>query len=183
MELMDALRTRRAIREFTSESVEEATIEELIEAAVLAPSAMNLQPWRFAVVVGTERLHKLGIEAKRYAAAHFPAGSPLHAHVTNLNFEIFHGASALVIVCAVDGGTQSAEDCCLAAESLMLAAHAMGLGSCWIGLSRPWLHDPAAKAELRIPDKWQPVAPVILGHRRTLPPPTPREKPIIVWSR
>jgi hypothetical protein len=39
------------------------------------------------------------------------------------------------------------------------------------------------KAELGIPADWHPVAPIVLGHPRALPPPTPREKARIVWSR
>lgn len=183
MELMEALRTRRAVREFTSEPVEETAIKQLIGAAILAPSAVNLQPWGFAVVQGAERLHALGAEAKRHAAAHLPAGSPLHAHATDPAFEIFHGAPALIVVCAIRDDSQSSEDCCLAGENLMLAAHAKGLGTCWIGLSRPWLNAPAVKAELGIPADWHPVAPIVVGHRRTLPPPTPREDARIVWCR
>jgi nitroreductase len=183
MELMEALRTRRAVREFTDGPVDETVIEELIGAATWAPSAINRQPWSFAVVPGAERLRRLSAQAKRHVQAHLPSGSPLAMHAADPAFEIFHGAAALVIICAVDGGSQSFEDCCLAGENFMLAAHAMGLGTCWIGLSRPWLNDPAVKAELGIPAAWHAVAPIILGHRQSLPPPTPREKAIIIWSR
>ncbi len=183
MDLMEALRTRRAIREFTAEPVGDDLIKELIAAAILAPSASNLQPWGFAVVLGEERLHALGVEAKSHAAAHLATDSPLRAHAVDPTFEIFHGAAALIVICAVNDETQSAEDCCLAGENLMLAAHAKGLGTCWIGLSRPWLNDAAAKTELGIPAGWHPVAPIILGHRRTLPLPTPREKPTILWCQ
>lgn len=44
MELMEALCTRRAVREFTAEPLIDSTIEEVIEAAIMAPSAVNLQP-------------------------------------------------------------------------------------------------------------------------------------------
>ncbi|WP_213774233.1 nitroreductase family protein [Bradyrhizobium sp. dw_78] len=183
MDLMEALRTRRAIREFTAEPVGDDLIKELIAAAILAPSSSNLQPWGFAVVLGGERLHALGTEAKSYAAAHLATDSPLHAHAVDPTFEIFHGAAALIVICAVNSETQSAEDCCLAGENLMLAAHAKGLGTCWIGLSRPWLNAPATKTELGIPAGWHPVAPIILGHRKTLPAPTAREKTIVLWCR
>ncbi len=183
MDLMEALRTRRAIREYTKEPIDDDVIKELIAAAVLAPSSVDLQPWGFAVVQGGERLHAVGAEAKSYAAAHLPPASPLHAHAVDPTFEMFHGAAALIVICAVNDEPQSAEDCCLAGENLMLAAHARGLGACWIGLSRPWLNAPATKIELGIPDGWCPVGPIILGHRRELPPPTPREKPTIVWCR
>lgn len=183
MELMDALRTRRAVREFTAESIDDLTIEQLVGAAILAPSAVNLQPWAFAVVRGAERLRALSAEARRYALAHLPAGSPLATHVADPAFEIFHGAPALVIICAIDGERQSSEDCCLAAENFMLAAHARGLGTCWIGLSREWLGDPTVRAELGIPAHWRPIAPIILGHPLAHPAPTSREKARIVWCR
>ena len=107
----------------------------------------------------------------------------LATHAADPAFEIFHGAAALVVICAVNGESQSSEDCCLAGENFMLAAHASGLGTCWIGLSRPWLNDPPVKAKLGIPAGWHAVAPIILGHRNTLPPPTPRGKAKMVWSR
>lgn len=183
MELMEALRTRRAVREFTPENVDEAVIGALIGAAVLAPSSVNLQPWGFAVVRGAERMQALAAEAKRHAAAHLPSGSPMAAHAADPAFEIFHGAPALVVISAIDDERQSSEDCCLAGENLLLAAHATGLGSCWIGLARPWLNEASVKAELGIPAEWHPVAPIVLGHRRALPQPTPRHEPRIVWCR
>jgi nitroreductase len=183
MELMDALRTRRAVRAFTGEPVDDVTVEELVGAAVLAPSAVNLQPWAFAVVRGTERLHALSAEARRYALAHVPSGSPLATHVADPAFEIFHGAAVLVVICAIDGERQSSEDCCLAGQNFMLAAHAKGLGTCWIGLARAWLNESSVKTELGVPAGWHPAAPIVLGHRLALPAPTAREKARIVWCR
>lgn len=183
MELMEALRTRRAIRAYTAESVRDGLVEELIGAAILAPSAVNLQPWGFVIISGTERLHALSGEAKRYAKQHLPAGSPLAKHAADPEFEIFHGAAALVVICAANGATQSFEDCCLAGENFMLAAHAKGLGTCWIGLSRPWLNDPTVKSELGIPAEWHAVAPIILGYPKALPAPTAREPAKIIRCR
>ena len=183
MELTEALRTRRAVREFTAETVDEAVIAELIGAAILAPSAINLQPWGFTIVPGSERLHKLSTEAKQHILSHPPTGSPIATYAADPAFDIFHGASALIVISAVDGKRQSSEDCCLAAENFMLAAHAKGLGTCWIGLARPWLNEPEVKAELGIPAEWHPVAPIVLGHPRALPSATSRHRPKVVWSR
>ena len=55
MELMDGIRDRRSVRDYTDAAIDRATIERLIEAAILAPSAMNLQPWAFAVLLDRER--------------------------------------------------------------------------------------------------------------------------------
>ena len=46
MELMDVISGRRAVREFAADPVDRATVQRLIDGAILAPSAMNLQPWR-----------------------------------------------------------------------------------------------------------------------------------------
>ncbi|MDQ0393317.1 nitroreductase family protein [Labrys monachus] len=183
MDLMEALKTRRAVRDFTDEPVTATAIEGLVAAAVLAPSAMNRQPWAFAVVQGTARLRDLSEQARRHALAHVAPGSPMAGHLADHSFEIFHGAAALVIVCAAGGDRQSAEDCCLAGESLMLAAHAEGLGTCWIGLARPWLAEASVKAELGISADLTPVAPIIVGHPRARPAATPRRPPAITWCR
>src|SRR6185312_10680830 len=51
MELMDVLRNRRAVRDYSGDRLTRQVIERLIEAAILAPSAMNLQPWAFAALL------------------------------------------------------------------------------------------------------------------------------------
>jgi nitroreductase len=159
-------------------------LSELIAAAVLAPSAMNRQPWAFAVVDDSERLASTSDLAKRHVLAGMTADSPLARYRERLEdpqFHIFHHAPALVIISATADEGQSREDCCLAGLSLMLAAHARGLGSCWIGFARPWLNLPAAKAELGIPEHFSPVAPIVVGHPKVVPAPTPRDTPRVVW--
>lgn len=183
MELMEALRSRRACRAFTDRAVDPAAIKDLIAAAVLAPSAMNLQPWAFVAIEGRERLHEMAVEARKAALGDLPEGSPLRGHISDPKFEMFHGAAALVVICATDGERQSAEDCCLAAENLMLAARGIGLGTCWIGLSRPWLSQPSVKEKLGVPAEWHPVAPLILGHPTVQPPATRRNRPKVAWVR
>ena len=184
MDLMDALRGRRAIREYTAEPVPHAVLSELMAAAVLAPSAMNLQPWAFAVAEGAERLAGYSDRAKGHVLAGMTADSPLARYRDRLadpGFHIFHHAPALVIVCAIADESQSREDCCLAGLSLMLAAHARGLGTCWIGFARLWLNRPETKAELGIPAEYSPVAPIVVGHPKVAPAPTPRDQPRVMW--
>ena len=158
MDVFDAIRDRRAVREFTDRRIDRATVQRLIDAAVKAPSAMNLQPWAFLVVEDRSALRKFSDAAKAYLLATIVPSSPLASYrhmLTDAAFEIFYGAPTLIVVCT-DGSpsteaTHAAKDCCLAAENLMLAAHATGLGSCWIGFARPWLSTEAAKADLAMP--------------------------------
>jgi nitroreductase len=179
---MEALRTRRACRQFTPQPVARHLIEELIAAAVLAPSGMNQQPWGFVVVSDAGRVHELGQDAKNQAVRHFQSNRHLRDHLADPAIEIFHGAPALILICATVQTEFSVQDCCLAAENLMLAARALGLGTCWIGLAGPWSNLAETKARLGAPADWTVVAPIIVGHPQAQPSPTPRNKPATIWA-
>jgi nitroreductase len=184
MELMDAIQNRRAVREYTNASVERATIERLIAAAILAPSAMNLQPWAFAILLGRERIEDHAKRAKDWLLASLAQTSydPSIRHMLeDPQYALFYHAPALVVILAKSSGTQSAEDCCLAGENLMLAARNEGLGSCWIGFARPWLDLPGTKAELKVPDHYHVVAPIVLGHPKVWPEPHGRKPAETYW--
>ncbi len=85
------------------------------------------------------------------------------------------------MISAVATDEWNVEDCSLAAQNLMLAAYAAGLGSCWIGFAQRWLGTPAGKAALALPASHVPVAPIIVGHPKSLPQPVPRKAPDIRW--
>ncbi len=184
MELRQAIEGRRAVRAYTAAAVPHEVILDLIGAAVHAPSAMNLQPWTFAVVEGRDRLASLSDVAKRHLLTGMTADSPLASHRARLedpSFDVFYGAPCLIVICARPPSRQSSEDCCLAAENLMLAAHARDLGTCWIGLARPWLETPEAHTLLGLPSDCTAVAPIIVGVPRSVPLPTERRKPTVIW--
>jgi len=63
----------------------------------------------------------------------------------------------------------------------MLAARGAGLGTCWIGFSQGWLGTAEGKALLKLPAAYKPVAPIIVGHPKSVPPPVPRKEPEIRW--
>lgn len=189
MELMDAIKERRAVREYTDRPVERSTVEGLVNAAIQAPSAMNLQPWAFAALLGRERVHDCGKRAKSWLLTNFEqtpfARSSESARMRQILEDkerlLFYNAPALVIVLAKSADSQAAEDCCLAAENLMLAARAGGLGTCWIGFSRPWLDLPATKRELRVPENYHVIAPILLGYPKAWPESHGRNRPEIHW--
>ena len=185
MTLIQAIYERRAVRDYTNVAVPRAKIMELLHAAVQAPSAVNQQPWAFAVFHEKEKLKSYSDRAKSHFAQTLDAPAPeqLQNMLTDPDFNIFYNASTLIVICARPGETNAAEDCCLAAQNLMLAAYAMGLVTCPIGLAHPWLNLPAVKAELGIPAQLTPVFPVIVGYAASQPPGVPRNPPeILVWS-
>jgi len=183
MDLREAIYTRRAVREFTADPVDEKILRQLIDAAVQAPSAVNQQPWSFCVVRDKELLARISRDAKTHMLRTSPAALSHHFQeiLTDPKFDIFYHAPALVVISSVAESPWAVENCSLAAENLMLAARAAGLGTCWIGFAQTWLGTPEGKAALSLPTGYVPVAPIIVGHPKTAPPPVPRKEPEIRW--
>jgi len=184
MDVEQAIYGRRAVRDYTAEPVDNATLRVLVEAAVQAPSAVNQQPWMFSIVQDKSALARISRDAKAFMLKKTPAALLSHHFeelLGNPAFNIFYNAPALIVISALAESDWAVEDCALAAENLMLAATAAGLGSCWIGFAQGWLATPEGKAVLELPDNYRPIAPIIVGHPKSVPPPVARNAPRIQW--
>lgn len=186
MEFQDVLRLRRAVRDFRPDPLSPQILRRLAEAAVLAPNAMNEQPWRFTIVTDAAMLLDMSAAAKRHLLDCLPV-LPRQEHFRSLFSDpashLFHHAPALVVISAPSDNPWATEDCALAAENLMLAACDMGLGSCWVGFPQTWLNSRGGREMLDIPVSHHVVAPIALGYPKTQPPPVSRRAPDIVWIR
>jgi nitroreductase len=184
MDLKEAIYSRRAVRDFTDQAVNEEIIRDLIDAAVQAPSAINAQPCTFCVVRDKKVLATISQEAKAHMVKTTPVGLMSH-HFNEIlndpNFNIFYNAPLLILISTEADIPWAVEDCALAAENLMLAARGAGLGTCWIGFAQSWLGMPEGKALLKLPASCKPLAPIIVGHPKALPPPIRRKEPKIHW--
>jgi len=183
MELTEAIYGRRAIRSYMNEPLSSAMIDDLIDAAIQAPSAMDLEPWAFVVVEGAARLKELSARVKEHIRPHDlpPAiAAQVQAMIEAPDFNVFHNAPALVVICATSDAPQAIEDCSLAAENFMLTAYALGLGTCPIGFSRPWLCREETKRELGIDPRYVPVFAMVVGHPADQPASPGRRKPIVI---
>ena len=179
---------RRSCREYGPQAVDEPAIRRLIEAAVLAPNAVNEQPWTFTVVRDQPLLDRLSQQAKLHMLARMPAEVPAEARARHFRtvlgdpgFQIFYHAPVLILISGRTAGPWLVEDCALAAENLMLMGHALGLGSCWIGFAQSYLNTPPGKQMLELPAASVPVAPIIVGHPRAPTPPPGRRPPEVHW--
>jgi nitroreductase len=184
MDLKEAIYSRRSVRDFTTASIDEKVLTELINAAIQAPSAVNQQPCSFCVVRDKNVLAKISREAKTHMLKRSPVGLMSHHFQEILNdpdFDIFYSAPALIIISTVSEIPWAIEDCALAAENLMLAACGIGLGTCWIGFAQAWLGTPEGKAAVQLPASYVPVAPIIVGQPRLAPEPVARKEPEIRW--
>jgi nitroreductase len=145
---------------------------------------MNMQPWTFAVITGSERLDAYAERAKKHVLSHVPVSQlsiPAAYMLDDPNLSIFYHAPVLILVIAKADEPQAREDCCLAAHALMLAARDADLGTCWVGFGRAWLNLPETKSELGLPPDCHVVAPIVLGHPMAWPEGRARNTPSIHW--
>jgi len=184
MDIDEAISGRRSTRDYTAQAVDDQSIRRLIDAAVHAPSASNGQPWTFTVVRDQGLLDRISQDAKSHLLATLPAGPQSDRYRTSLSdldFQIFYHAPALILISGIAQGPWVVEDCALAAENLMLAAYGDGLGTCWIGFAQGYLNTPEGKNALGLSVACVPVAPIIVGHPKAETAPAPRKEPEIRW--
>lgn len=148
MNTLEAIRTRRSVRNFTATPIPKETIEELLRAAMSAPSAGNEQPWQFLVIDDRKLLD--GITR------------------VNPNAKMCREAQAAILVC---GDTSKekykdfwVQDCAAAAQNILLAAHDQGLGSVWTGIYPIAERVQGFKRYLSLPENIIPFCLIPLGH-------------------
>ena len=155
MEFVDVVRRRRSIRKYRPDPVPQAKIDEVLEAARLAPSWANGQCCRFVVVTDPKVKHALA-----------EAGNEWIEH-----------APVIIAVCADprQSGVKKDQsyylvDVGIAMEHLVLAAADQGLGTCWIG----WFDEQKARQALGVPKEIRVVATTPLGYPDEDPEPRSR---------
>jgi len=185
------LRTRRSIRRFKTDPVADSVIERILTTATYAPSAHNLQPWRF-IVVGADvpsarsRLGQALTSSMR--ADMLSAGaseSDIEKRVTQ-SLRRMDEAPVVIVLCrdatAVNADTpeetiMGIQSVAAAGLQLLLAAHAEGLGGNWI--CWPLYAQSATRAALELPETWEPQAMFFVGY----PMENPEAKERIPWIK
>ena len=186
MEFLEVVQKRQSVRSYEETPLDSSAIRSLIDIAILAPSAINMQPWEFWIVTDRKRIDDLSGRAKTWLLAkiaHDPTAKAVYQrlHLAPPEVSLLYHAPVLVLVTAKSYEKQAEEDCCLAAFTLMLAARNAGIGTCWIGSSRPWFNLIPTKKELGIPAGDNVVAPIVMGYPTEWPEPHGRNPAIIHW--
>lgn len=153
MEFFEVVRERRSIRRYVRGApIKPEHVRAMLEAARLAPSAKNLQPWQLVVVRDQGRKDVLARAA---------------------NNQRFVGDAGVVFVCLSDPARSPRwhdKDAMIALEHIALAATALGYGSCWIGS----FDEEAVKKIIKAPEGLHVVAMMVVGVPAESPPPRPR---------
>lgn len=118
-DFLDLVKKRTSVRDFSNQTIEKETLDYIIEAARLAPSAVNKQPWSFVVVQDTEKIKKLS---------------------ESYNRDWFKTAPLCIVACGnhdeswrrKDGKDYCDIDISIAVTHLILAATEKDLGTCWV---------------------------------------------------
>jgi nitroreductase len=148
MNTLKAILSRRSIRQYKKKKVSKQKINEILKAAMYAPSAMNYQPWHFLVVDKREDIN--------------------HLYKINPHAEMLLKAPLAIIVC----GDLKAEvnidylvqDCSAATQNALLAIHNLGLGGVWISAYPNKDAVEQIKKYYEIPENIVPVSIISLGY-------------------
>jgi nitroreductase len=161
MDVFEVIEVRRSVREFKLDPIPDEKLGMILEAARLAPSAGNRQPWRFVLVQDADKKKAVARAA---------------------DDQSFLGDAAVVVV-AVGVPEVSArwceKDTMIALEHMVLAATALGYGTCWIGA----FDEDAIKRLLKIPANMRVVALLPIGVPDEKPAARPRKKPSEIFFR
>jgi nitroreductase len=192
MKLTEAIEERKSIRAYKPDAVPRETINNILQLATKAPSAINLQPWEFTVVGGKEKERLCRRLLKAYGERKVSCspkttrplpgkvegrwkklsqqmkpyvdhlGVPFEDFVNEGSFN-FYGAPTAIIIC-MDRAFSKTRLVCIGAGLgyLVLAAHALGLGTCPIGIITAF--EDEIKDQLNIPGTKEVILGVALGY-------------------
>jgi len=177
MEVLKAIKTRRSIRRYTADPVDDETVQKILEAGGWAPSWANTQCWRFIVVRDSKIKNKLA-ETLVIISPDRP----------NRAAEAIRNVPVVIVACAelgksgyrfgearelaTDKGDWYMFDTALAVQNMVLAAHAVGLGTVIIGA----FDAPKAARVLKVPAGYSVVTLFPLGVPDEKPPIRPRKE-------
>lgn len=167
MDLLQAIKTRRTIHDFTAEPVTREQVEAMLEAATWAPNHKLTNPWEFYVVSGDakDRLARLRGELKR--SKHADPASPQAQAVYDRAYRELATVPWAILVCqklSEDAARADEDHLAVGAaiQNLLLAAHAMGIGTFWG--TGALINHPVTFQELGVPEGRKAIGLIFVGH-------------------
>lgn len=148
MEFYDVIKTRRSVRSFQKKTIPDDVLERILEAARIAPSGDNRQPWRFVVVEDKQTIKKI---ARACYHQDFVANAPV-----------------VLVCCSIKCSSgyepwldeAGRRDTVIATDHLILAARNEGIATCWVGA----IHDKEVGKIVNVPDDVDVVMVVPMGY-------------------
>jgi len=176
MDVLEAIRSRRSIKQFTDQPVSREEIERLLDVAVNAPNHRMTQPWRFYVLgAATRRAYGEVLGARKAKRVEDPEAA--QAVVEKVAAAEAAVPATIAVAMTLDENPEIREEdyaaTMMVVLNLCLAAHGMGLGTHI--KSGAVMDDPRARAAVGVPEGERIVATVHLGEPAETPDPKPRQ--------
>lgn len=159
MNVFEAIKQRRSIRSYQDKPIEEDKLLRVLEAGRAAPSAKNLQEWRYVIVKDKDLRKKVAVAANNQ---YFIAEAPV----------IIVGCATMADYVLTCGQPAHSIDLAISMDHMTLQAVEEGLGTCWIGAFK----EDEMKKLLNIPLEMRVVEIMPLGYPKFIPDPKPRKK-------
>lgn len=189
------IQDRRSVRNFTDEPISDQDLDMILEAARLAPSGENAQPWRFIVVKDELMRKRMGAIAGGGSSRRFTAEfvtKKMQERFANLEDEakkqaafqklttgqvsaFMAEAPVNIVVCGKKNVWDTPYDTSAAIENILLMVTALGLGACWVIAPCIDIRDEdRIKGLLGIPEEFKAVSIISIGHPARAHKPRPR---------
>jgi nitroreductase len=162
MDAIEALKTRRSIRRYTKAPVAREAIEQIVDCARCAPTAMGKEPWEFVAITEPATLQRLAGLAD-YGKFIADSGCCIAVFCKDLKFYLEDGSAAT--------------------QNILLAAHALGLGACWVAGDKKEYAGSVAQM-LGVPEGYRLVSLIPMGYPDEHPTREKRPLPeMLHWER
>lgn len=158
MDFLELVSSRQSVRAFDPErSVEKEKIDRIIEAARLAPSACNAQPWSFVLVDEPDLKNKIAdtTSSRVLGINHFTKQAPIHLLVVEEKVNISSGVGGWI-----KNKDYAQLDLGIVTSHIVLAAEAEGLGTCIVG----WFNEDKVRELLHIPSSKRVWLDIVIGY-------------------
>ena len=158
MDFLELVSSRQSVRAFDPErSVEKEKIDRIIEAARLAPSACNAQPWSFVLVDEPDLKNKIAdtTSSRVLGINHFTKQAPLHLLVVEEKVNLSSGVGGWI-----KNKDYAQLDLGIVTSHIVLAAEAEGLGTCIVG----WFNEDKVRELLHIPSSKRVWLDIVIGY-------------------
>jgi nitroreductase len=184
MELDVCIKGRRSVRCYTDEPVSKEQIEAVLEAGVWAPTAMFREPCKFVVIENKELIKYVSDETKVMVKQMMP---PLEKQFSTEKDVVCYNAPVLILICTEKDKqwtNLNMIDSVLAAENIFLKAYELGLGTCYMGFVQFLNSKLDILKKMGVPENYDMMVPIILGHPQTKQETSKRKKPnILKWNK
>lgn len=159
--VLDVIKKRRSIRTYKKETIPQQILKEIVDCGRLAPTARNIQPWKFVIITQDKTIKKI-------------------AEATDHGKFLAEAPACILVFC--QDTKYYLEDGCAATQNILIAAQSFGIGSCWIaGDKKPYAEKICQI--INAPEGLKLVSIIALGYPAENPSPQKKSiEEVLIWE-